>query len=399
MGQSQAEDHDNHNEAKAVAPFVPPLLPPRIPLTTSLMSLLADAERALGGLNAIANYAPNAVPNTAILLLPMMVVDATHSSAIEGTQTTTEEAFEAALEVPEAAVGDRREVANYLQAMHEGWKALDSLPFSLRLVRQLHGVLMQGARGESRAPGEFRRLQVHVGPPGAGAEVATYMPPPPQLVADLMADWERFAHADPPMTRLMQCAVLHAQFEMIHPFMDGNGRIGRLLMSLFLVSRGHLSRPVLFLSSYFEKHRADYYRSLLAISREGDWSSWLSLFLRAVSVQSAHVLHVAQAMLALREDLRAKLQAAKASASTLALLDMLFQNPFTTIAHAAQGLAVAPHTATKAIAKLQELGLVEETTGRQWSKRYRATRILRLIEQVGSPPDDEPPDQPAFRFD
>jgi Fic family protein len=359
------------------------------------VNLLTDADRALGGLNVIADF----VPNAATCIMPFMLVDAVKSSAIEGTQTTTEEAFEAALDPPEAAVGDRREVANYLRAMQQGWDALDALPFSLRLVRQLHDTLMQGARGEGQAPGEFRRQQVHIGPPGAGPETATYMPPPPQLVPDLMADWERFVHADPPMPRLMQCAILHAQFEMVHPFLDGNGRIGRLLMSLFLVARGHLKRPVLFLSSYFEEHRADYYRSLLAISRDGDWTDWLALFLRAVSIQSSHVLRVAQSMLGLREELRSELQATKASASTLALVDLLFENPFATIAHTAKALGVTPHTATKAIVRLQEMGFLEEYTGRRRAKRYRATRLLRLFEQVAHAPDDEPSDQPAFRFD
>lgn len=370
-------------------------LPPAIPYTSDLALRLSRADHALGCVNGLVGY----VPNPWLFLDTFMAIEAAASTRIEGTQTSTDDAFQAELAPRDHLSPDWREVANYRAAMTAGVKALETLPLSCRVLRQMHGVLLGGVRGQGRAPGEFRRVQVHIGAPGGPLEEAAYIPPPPQEVPGLMADWERFANAEAAMPLLVQCAVLHVQFEMIHPFVDGNGRLGRLLMSLFLIARGHLSQPALFLSSFFEQRRAQYYSRLLAVSQSGDWAGWVGFFLDAVRVQSAHIETSARQLLGLRDQVRGELLAIGASGTAMRLLDLLFRNPYTSVARAAEGLAVSRPTASSALRQLERVGFVEETSGKQRGRVFRAGRLLTVVRRAEAPPDDEPPDQPTLGLD
>jgi Fic family protein len=372
--------------------FVPNALPPELHYDSELVMLLSNADRALGGVSSIAGF----VPNPYLFILAFRKMEAMSSARIEGTQTTPEETLQAELSALGALSDDQREVTNYLRAMARGIQRIETIPLSLRVVRELHKVLLEGSRGQNRAPGEFRRVPVHVGPPGLSAAYASYVPPPPQLVPELMGDWEKFVHAPVRIPPLVKCALLHAQFEMIHPFLDGNGRIGRLLMSLCLVAWGHLTQPVLFLSPYLERHRDEYYSRLQAISQHGDWRGWLGFFLRGVKVQSVHAERMARRILDARDEARSALQNARASGPALRALDLMCGSPYVMVPMVAERLEISHNTAAAAIAKLEEIGFVEEITGKRRGRIYRATRLVELIKLAGEAPEDETAEQPTL---
>ncbi len=367
--------------------FVPYAPPPQIGYSLELVSALSEADRALGRIDGIANF----VPNPALLVVPFLKMEAVLSSRIEGTQTTPEAVFQAEIADKEPVDPDTQEVVNYLDAMYLGLGRLGERPLSLALVRDLHARLLTTVRGGVAQPGRFREEQVHIGPPGQPIDRASYIPPPPWMLPELLEDWERFLNADLGLPPLVHCAILHGQFELIHPFLDGNGRIGRLLMSLFLIARRHLSQPVLFLSAFFERYRSDYYGHLRRISEQGSWTRWLAFFLEAVAVQSRHALTAAQTILGLRDEIRGELQAARAPAHLLTLVDSLFQNPYTSIKHAAEQLGVTHPTAAKAVRTLQRMGFIQEVTGRRRDQRFCATRLLQAIE-AGAEPNEDTPD-------
>ena len=255
-----------------------------------------------------------------------------------------------------------------------------ALPLSLRLVRDIHARLMKSVRGGRATPGEFRRSQNWIGPPGSTIETAPYVPPPPQHMDDLLADWESFLHEHGTFPDLIQCAIMHEQFEAIHPFLDGNGRIGRLLITLFLMERGRLPQPLLYLSAYIEAHRQDYYDLLQRVRTQGDWMSWIQFFLAGVTEIALAAVGQAGRLMDLREQFRARL---REKANALALLDELFLNPYMSVARAEQVLKVSNPTARQAVMLLQREGLLEEITGRTWGKRYLAKPIMETIELKG----------------
>jgi Fic family protein len=238
--------------------------------------------------------------------------------------------------------------------------------------------LLTGVRGQERTPGEFRRSQNWIGPPGSTLADATYVPPPhdPEM-AECLKHWEAFLHRRADMPELIQCALIHEHFEAIHPFLDGNGRIGRLLITLFLIERGRLSKPLLYLSSYIEQHKDDYYRLLQRIRTHGDWSGWLHFFLGAVRDTARSAIRQSQAILRLRDDYRAKLGKQHRA---LTLLDDLFINPYTTVARAADRLGVTAPTARKTIGALETAGMLEEATGKEWGRVWVAGPILTAVE-------------------
>ena len=369
--------------------FVPSLLPPHLAYTTPTIALLSEAAEALGGVASIGDY----VPNPRLLVYPFLSLEAVMSSAIEGTQTTAAQLFEAKIEQPSRMSPDTRIVNNYLEAMDLGREVLQDKPLSLWLVRALHERLLQDVRGQDRAPGQFRNDQVYVGDRRQPIEQASYIPPPHHLLLGLMEDWERLVNALTDMPSLVQCAVMHAQFELIHPFFDGNGRIGRLLLSLFLIQKGHLPQPLLFLSAYLEHHREEYNGRLLAISQRGDWPGWIEFFLRAVAVQSRRAVSAARNIIQLRDQMRAKVQESVVTINELNLLDMLFENPFVTRRTAKEELRVSFPTASAAIHHFEELGFLEEITGRRRSQRFLARPILEAIESAAAPDWTEPPAQ------
>ncbi|MEN6301178.1 MAG: Fic family protein [Armatimonadia bacterium] len=362
---------------------MPNPLPPPLEYDATLIRSIHEAASALGGVASIYQF----VPNPALLVIPFLNLEAVMSSRIEGTVTTTEALFEANVAPLSEVTEPTREVANYLKAMNRGMELLKEIPISLRLVRELHRTLLDNTRGDGPQAGLFRSQQVHIGRRGRPISEASYVPPPPNLIPQLMDDWEKYLHKDATPSPLVHCAILHAQFEMIHPFSDGNGRLGRLLMSLLLISEGHLPQPLLFLSAYFERFRDEYLSSLAQISTEGNWRDWVIYFLEAVRVQSDAAVAAAKAITNLREQMREQIGTTHIG-QLHRVIDLLFENPVVTVAFVAERLGMTQPTAARAIEKLQEHGFLLETTGKTRYRRYAAVPILRAIEQATLAPGE-----------
>lgn len=272
---------------------------------------------------------------------------------------------------------DLTEVRNYIAAMAHGIVRLKTLPLSLRLVRELHQKLMHNVRGHHATPGDFRRTQNWIGPQGSSPETAAYVPPPVDEMNAALADWEMFLHERDSLPDLIQCAVMHEQFEAIHPFLDGNGRVGRLLITLFLIERGRLPQPLLYLSAFIEAHRQEYYDLLQRVRTHGDWSSWIKWFLRGVAATAQDAAARAAQLVAMRETYRSQI-ANKATAARL--LDCLFVNPYVNANRARSLLQCSVPTASKAIKDLERREIVREATGRQWNRWYVAQEILDVLQ-------------------
>ena len=358
--------------------FVPAKLPPALKYDNQLALSLSRADAALSELSGLGRH----LPNPHLLIAPYVRREAVLSSRIEGTKASLSDVLIDEMEQTKqhSEDDDVREVRNYITAMEYGLERLGKFPLSLRLVRDIHARLMKGVRGDRATPGEFRRSQNWIGPPGSTIETAPYVPPPPHDMDDLLADWERFLHERGTFPDLIQCAIMHEQFEAIHPFLDGNGRVGRLLITLFLMERGRLPQPLLYLSAYIEAHRQDYYDLLQRVRTHGDWMSWLHFFLTGVTEIALEAVGQAGRLMDLREKFRARL---RDKAKALALLDELFLNPYMSVARAERVLKVSNPTARQAVTLLQRKGMLEEMTGRTWGKLYLAKPILETIELKG----------------
>jgi len=373
--------------------FVPNPLPPPIEYDPEMVRLISEADRGLGRLAGIGQL----LPNPHLLIAPYVRREAVLSSRIEGTHASLSDLllFEAAEEESPRAP-DVQEVRNYVQAMEDGLKRLESLPLSLRLVREIHARLMEGVRGEKKSPGEFRQIQNWIGPPGCILAVATFVPPPVPEMHAALDEWEKFLHNAKDIPLLVQCALMHYQFEAIHPFVDGNGRVGRLLITFFLCERRELPQPLLYLSAFFEQHRDEYYGRLLEVSRSGDWRGWIEFFLRGIATQASAAIEDSQRILALQKRYREMFQGRKASGTALAIMDELFLNPFVTATRLTERLGVSFPTVQTTIDWLVKTGVLREITGRQRNRIYCAEELLRAIE--GKPasarlsrPRDNPP--------
>jgi Fic family protein len=350
------------------AAFVPAPLPPE---------LVYDSSRADAALSELSGLGRQ-LPNPHLLIAPYVRREAVLSSRIEGTRASLSDLLLDEAEPEQSADGDVQEVRNYVAALEHGLERLRELPLSLRLVRELHERLMRGVRGDQATPGEFRRSQNWIGPAGSTPATAPYVPPPPDALMDCLGDWEIFLHDRGHFPDLVQCAVMHEQFEAIHPFLDGNGRVGRLLITLFLVERSRLSQPLLYLSDYIEAHRQEYYDRLQRVRTEGDWPGWLHFFLAGVEDTARSAVRQASRLMDLREIYRDQLSK---KPNALRLLDELFVNPYLTAARAAQILDSSRPTARQAIGLLQAEGLLEEVSGRSWRRIYLARPILEVIEE------------------
>lgn len=355
--------------------FVPDPLPPTLGWTPVLTRALSDADRLIGQLAGEGGR----LPNPHLLIRPFVRREAVLSSRIEGTRATLGELLAAeAGAVVDRSPDDLREVANYVGALEYGVRRLKTLPLSLRLIRELHEHLMAGVRGERATPGAFRRSQNWIGPPGCTLANASYVPPPPADMDACLKDWERFLH-DRSLPPLAHVALLHYQFEAIHPFLDGNGRVGRLLVTLFLVEREILPTPLLYLSAFFEATRRDYYDRLQDVTELGKWEEWLHYFLNGVARQSEDALGRAARI---NQKVAAWKEAAKETASKVAvtLIDALAVNPYLTIPRAAKDFRVAFTTVQRALSHLERLGIVKEVSGRQRHRAYCATALLKILE-------------------
>jgi Fic family protein len=356
--------------------FIPNPLPPAIQWTPDLVKALSDADRCIGRLAGEGG----SLPNPHLLMRPFIKREAILSSRIEGTQATLGEllASEAGAHV-ERSPNDLREVANYVAALEYGIKRLKKLPLSLRLIKEIHEKLMKNVRGEISTPGEFRRSQNWIGRPGATLKNASYIPPPPSKLMNCLGELEKFLH-DESLPPLIQIALAHYQFEAIHPFLDGNGRVGRLLITLFLVERRILPTPLLYLSAFFEAKRDQYYDRLHGITNEGDWNGWLEYFLEGVALQAEDALSRAERINKRLATWRASV-AGLASQIPLFLIEKLASNPYLTVKKSSNELKVAFTTADRAIRNLEKLGIVKQVGQAKRDRTYYAKDILDILEE------------------
>ena len=357
--------------------FVPADLPPTIVWDESLAVSLSAADRSIGRLAGEGRH----LSNLHLLIRPFIRKEAVLSSRIEGTQATLGEllAAEAGAAV-ERSPADLREVGNYVVALEYGLRRLDSLPPSLRLVRELHEQLMRGVRGDIAAPGEFRRVQNWISGPSSILADANYVPPPPSELMDCLAAWERFLH-DESLPPLIHAALVHAQFEAIHPFLDGNGRIGRLLITLLLAQRGVLPQPLLYLSAYFERTRQDYYSHLLHIIERGEWEEWLVYFLNGVAAQADETIEKMLRIDELLSGWKLELERDRSRLPERAL-EQFAANPFWTVGALAERLEVAYTTAQRAVNRLEALAAVSLAAGERRNRVYCARAILDVLEEL-----------------
>ena len=360
--------------------FIPSPLPPDPPLKIDddLLSLLSQADQALGRLDGQAATLPN--PD---LFVAMYVRrEAVLSSQIEGTQSSLDDVLDYELDPSGKHLPpDVDEVVNYVGAMNFGLERLSTLQLSLRLIREIHKELLAGVRGSEKNPGQFRTSQNWIGSTGAPLSKAEYVPPPVHEMKASLADLERFLIEERELPVLIHCGLVHAQFETIHPFPDGNGRVGRLLISFLLSYRGVLHRPLLYLSHYLRQNRAEYYDRLTAIRESGDWEGWLGFFLTGVNATAEEATATSRAIVELREKHRALVQEQGLGSNGLRLLDLLFLRPIINVNLVAGKLEVTFATANKLIAPFQEIGLLEETTGGQRNRRFRYSEYLLLFPE------------------
>ncbi len=359
--------------------FVPDSLPPAFELSPESTVILSRADRALG---ALAGYG-GVMPNAKLLIAPFVQREAVLSSRIEGTTADVGDlAMLGASPDVEQDVPDVREVANYVDAMLFGIARLDSLPLGTRLIRELHERLMTGVRGGHKSPGEFRTIQNWIGPPGSTMQTATYVPPPPQEVAPALSALEHFLHHPAPYPPLVCLALIHYQFEAIHPFLDGNGRVGRLLNTLWLCEQRLLPHPLLYLSAYFEQNRTQYYNGLLGVTLRGEWDAWVRYFLTGVTQQAEDAVSRAAKLIALRDEYSRRATTPRGSARMVQLIDLLFESPAVTIAGAAARLGVSFAGAKSLVERLESVGILREITGFQRNRIYRADGIIEAVGQA-----------------
>ena len=357
--------------------YVPHPLPPSIPWDDTLIRHLSAADRAIGRLEGEERHLSN--PN--LLVRPFTRKEAVLSSKIEGTKTSLREllATEAGAVVDRSAA-DLQEVGNYVTALEYGLRRLDSLPLSLRLMCELHERLMRGVRGDSARPGEFRRVQNWIGGPGSTLKSAIYVPPPPSELGSCLTDLERYLH-DESLPPLVHAALVHSQFEAIHPFVDGNGRVGRLLITLLLVQRGVIL-PSLFLhlSAYFERTRYEYYARLLGITERGEWQWWLDYFLIGVAAQADDAIGRIRRIESLLSGWKLDLARERSRVPERAL-DLFSENPFWTVGALAERLEVAYTTSQRAVNRLEALGAVSLDRGERRNRVYCCRAILDALEE------------------
>jgi Fic family protein len=386
----------NVKQATGYSAFIPAPLPPDPPIALdgTLQSLLSRADQAVGRLDGVIQT----VPNPDFFVYMYVRREAVLSSQIEGTQSTLDDLLAVELEPKPAwrdLPRDVDEIVNYVRAMNYGLGRLAELPLSLRLIKEIHRELLTGSRGEHRNPGEFRRTQNWIGPENASLADATFVPPPVPEMMESLHNFELFLHEDS-LPVLIRTGLAHAQFETIHPFLDGNGRVGRLLITFLLVHGGVLHRPLLYLSVYLKRNRLEYYDRLMAIRNSGDWEGWLRFFLTGVAQTAEEAAVTAGKILELRERHRQLIQE-QSGVNGLRLLDLLYARPLVHVNLVKDPLGIAFVTANKLVEQLERLEILEEITGRRRARIFSYTPFVQLfrdeppaegeVQETGSDPD------------
>ena len=361
--------------------FLPKPLPPDPPLRIDpeLQALLSHADQALGRLDG----AVQILPNPDLFVLMFVRREAVLSSQIEGTQSSLRDLLraEANIHDPERPA-DVAEVVNYVSALNHGVRALSSGPLSTSLLLALHRRLLSGLRGSDLLPGEFRTDVVWIGSPGAPLNDATFVPPPPEAVPECMEELESFLSRRDSLPALVRAGLVHAQFETIHPFFDGNGRVGRQLIALSLCERGILQKPVLYLSHYLKARRTEYYQRLQAVRDEGAWEEWLKFLIAGVAEVAIESTDTARSIVALREDVREDLLAhlGRGAANALRLHERLFETPIIGVQQACELLDLGFSAANRLIDRLVERGVLVEVTGNARNRRFAYHRYIELFD-------------------
>ncbi|MBS2024839.1 MAG: Fic family protein [Deltaproteobacteria bacterium] len=359
--------------------FIPAPLPPHLSWTPALIKALSDADRALGQLDGHGSQ----LQNPHLLIEPFASREAVLSSQIEGTQASLSDLFSLEASQQEAQ-GDAREVQNYRRALDRGIDKLKRVPITLNLICELHQILMEGVRGQDPTPGRFRTTQNWIGSPGTTIESAAHVPPPPQRLAGCLDAFEKFVNQTSELPALVRMALMHYQFEAIHPFIDGNGRVGRLLITLALCEWKLLSRPLLYLSAWFEQTRSEYYARLSAVSRRGEWNEWLVYVLHGVASQARDAVGRATDLMALRDRMQERVRGTK-SAALLQLVDQLFRAPYISVPLAQRVLGQTQPGARNNVIKLVKLGILREARMGKKPQIFVAPEILKILEAVRSP--------------
>jgi len=359
--------------------FEPTPLPPspRLQFDDALLRQLVQANLALGRLDGLASTLPGAD-----LFLSMYVRhEALVSSRIEGTQCTLDDVVAAVLSSWQEDSRDVGDVVRYVAALNHGVARLGELPLSMRLVREMHEVLLRDGRGSEKTPGQFRRTQNWIGPAGCTLADARFVPPPVHVMKDALGDLEMFLH-DESLSALLVAGLAHAQFETIHPFLDGNGRTGRLLIALILHDREVLCRPILYLSAYFKEHQREYYRRLTSVRENGDWEGWMAFFLSAVTSSATHAAHTAMEITRIHAIDRELVVSSGGNKHDIRLLDALYSQPIVNVAWVERELDVSKVTANRIVARLESLGILRETTGFARNRRFRYDSYLHIFEAM-----------------
>jgi len=369
-------------QAAGYKAFIPGDLPPEPPIRydDSLWEALSRADLALGRLDG----STGTLPNPDLFVALYVRKEAVLSSQIEGTQASLTDLLEYEASRPTSkSLSDVGEVVNYVAAMNYGFKRLDDLPVSLRLIREIHTRLLAGVRGGDRTPGEPRHSQNWIGPAGTALAQARYVPPPPDEMNRALGRLERFIHDKSPMPVLVKVGLVHSQFETIHPFLDGNGRVGRLLVTFLLCEKGVLKRPLLYLSHYFKEHRQEYYDRLQAVRDDGDWEGWLRFFVEGVRSVAEEATATARRIVAMREQHRDAItrEFGRGAGTAIALLERLFYAPIVSVQTASEITELSYAAAGTVVRRLTELKILKETTGYHRNRRFAYAPYLALLEE------------------
>jgi Fic family protein len=360
-------------------PFIPPKLPIKIKYEP-LIGHITKAHRAIAGLDALLS----ALPNPSLLGRTLQTKEAVLSSQIEGTQATLDEvlAFEAVNDKNESETKkqDINEIINYRKALDLGIKSLNTLPLSENLIKKLHATLLKSGRGENKAPGEFRKIQVFIGMPGADISEATYIPPSAEEVIPLFSNLEKYLNSNEEKDNLVQIAIAHYQFEAIHPFLDGNGRVGRLIISLFLYEKKLIAHPFLYLSEFFEEHRQTYYELLHNVSEKQDWENWIKFFLNALTIQAQKAEETGKSILKLHQELKNEIISLNSQYAPY-LLDAIFVRPIFSASSIQKHVKIKnTQTLYTLIGKFVNLGILREVDSKQKrNKVYRFEKLIKIL--------------------
>ena len=363
--------------------FIPNFLPPVPPIEidAEMLTLLSEADRALGRLDG----STDALPNPDLFVFMYVRKEAVLSSQIEGTQASLIDVLEFESQTldphkPQDAI----EVVNYIAAINYGLERLKSLPISLRLIREIHGELMKGVRGGELQPGEFRISQNWIGSGGCSLAQATYVPPPPHEMIAVLDNLEKFLHDSAPMPALIKMGLAHAQFETIHPFLDGNGRTGRLLITFLLCQQNILKRPLLYISYYFKKHRSEYYDRLQAVRDSGNWEGWLKFFLRGVYEVAQEAAATARDIVKMKEQHRQLVldRLGRRAGGAMILLESLYFKPIFTVEYVQETTKLSYNNANKLVKDLSEIGLLQEITGNRRNRAFSYAPYLDVFRET-----------------